>query len=110
MTTAHYDAACPICRVTAAAVARLDRSGKVRFVPLTEDAPIEDLAEMRVDAADGVRRGWDGLVVLAREVPVLRPLVWLDRLPGARPVLRRLYRWGAVHRPRRQPATRMRKT
>ena len=59
----------------------------------------EALEEMRVLTSDGrALSGADAIVFLAAQVWWMTPLKWFAHLPGARPLLRNLYRWIAAHR------------
>ena len=88
--TALYDADCGFCARTALLVHRLDSAERLRFVPLQRGAytvpgapAIDELAaSMHIRDADG--RWWAGGEAWLRimdQVPMLRPLSRIGRLP-----------------------------
>jgi predicted DCC family thiol-disulfide oxidoreductase YuxK len=102
-----FDADCDFCTkiVRALAPALLKRGFAVaplqdpRVGPLLGLSPSELLLEMRLLMADNQQFGGaDAAVALAKEIWWGRPVVWLSRVPGMMNVLRRAYRWIAVHR------------
>jgi predicted DCC family thiol-disulfide oxidoreductase YuxK len=89
-----YDAECQMCRDM---MRRFDRTFTSRgfiFAPLQlEVQPGERPAEMRVRTIDGHDFGGaDAVLFLAGFVWWGRPLRWFAKLPGARGLLRRIYR------------------
>ena len=58
----------------------------------------ELLQAIRFVFADGSQySGADALLAVAREVWWAHPLVWVSKLPGALPAMRKGYRWAAEH-------------
>ena len=102
-----YDAACRSCAGLAARFSDVFAQRGFTFAPLQEKwvqqtlglSEAEALQEMRVLTRDGrALAGADAIVFLARQVWWMWPLGWLARLPGARALLRKVYRWFAAHR------------
>ena len=61
--------------------------------------PAELLREMRFLLSDGTQYGGaDAAIAIAREIWWACPLVWLAKAPRMTDLLRRIYRWVAVHR------------
>jgi predicted DCC family thiol-disulfide oxidoreductase YuxK len=70
-----------------------------RVAALLGLTPGELMREMRVVMADGTHSGGaDAAVALARLFWWWRPLVWLAKVPGVMPLLRRAYHWIAAKR------------
>ena len=110
--TVLYDADCPVCTRIAGRLAGLDRAGRLRFVPLQladRDRPeVRRLAgerdlsrSLHVVEPDG-RWLHGGRAVLRAfdEVPLLRALARLGRLPFVAPLVETGYRLFARHRGR----------
>ena len=102
-----YDAGCSMCVRAAARVNRLLGRCGFRLLPLQAPgtaerlriAPGELLTEMRLLTPSGQRLGGaDALVEIARHIWWAKPLVLMARLPGAMPLLRRLYARFAANR------------
>ena len=104
---AIYDAGCAFCRAAARWVRRHDRRNRLRFESIAdvvnvrghEFGRVDLYAEMHVvDRGGRVHRGFRAWRRIAREVPILMPLLPLLWLPGASIVGDRVYRWVAAHR------------
>ena len=95
-----YDAECRMCRAMMRRCEKMFTSRGFAFAPLQlELKPGERPAEMSVRAADGrVFGGADAVLFLAGVVWWGRPLRWFAKLPGAKPLLRRIYREIATRR------------
>jgi predicted DCC family thiol-disulfide oxidoreductase YuxK len=102
-----YDASCTFCTKIARAIApTLNRRGIAlaplqdpRVGPLLGLSPTELLREMRLLLSNNQQFGGaDAAVALAHEIWWAHPLVWLAKLPGAMPLLRRTYRQIAARR------------
>jgi predicted DCC family thiol-disulfide oxidoreductase YuxK len=102
-----FDAECGFCTRIARWLAPILRQRGMDVAPLQDPrvqallglSQSELLREMRVVMADGTHSGGaDAAVALAHEIWWARPLVWLSRIPGAMPFLRRAYHWLAVRR------------
>ena len=111
-TTVYYDGSCPICRTEIDFMRRRDRDGRVEFADIAADPAVlpaeltseRAMARFHVRGADGsIRSGADGFAAMWSELPALRPLARVARLPGVLPVLELLYRAFLVVRPRLQP-------
>ena len=111
-TTVYYDGSCPICRTEIDFMRRRDREGRVDFADIAADpgalpegVPIEKaMARFHVRGPDGnMRDGAAGFAAMWNELPLMRPLARLARVPGVLPVLERLYRGFLRVRPRLQP-------
>ena len=110
--TVYYDGSCPICRAEIGFMDRRDRDGRLAFVDVSDPATavpsdLERDAAMRrfhVRGTDGVlRSGAAGFASMWGEVPLLRPLARVARVPGVLPILERLYGGFLRVRPRLQP-------
>ena len=102
-----FDASCPFCTRLASRADRLLTGHGFRFLPLQTPGTAERLgvaakdllAEMHLLTSSGQRlRGADAFLEVARHVWWARPIGSLARLPGALPLLRRLYAQLAAHR------------
>ena len=96
--TVWYDGACPLCIREIAWMRRLDRAQRIAFVDLTKPeapCPIDRslmLARFHVTRPDGqTMSGAAAFAAMWREIPLLRPLGLIARLPGILPVLERAY-------------------
>lgn len=97
-----YDGRCPVCTRSAALLDRLDRDGRLAFLPLQDervrhrwpDLSHEDLMrQVHVITAGGRRhRGAGAIRYLARRLPALWPTAPLLHVPGSMPLWRWLYR------------------
>lgn len=102
--TVFYDGACPRCRAdrrryeriagaSSHGVQWLDITGREQELRRVGIDPGLALRELHVRDAQGyIHRELDAYSLLMARVPFLRPLAWLIRLPGLRPVLSRVYR------------------
>ena len=109
--TVLYDAGCRFCTRIAARLASMDRLGRLRFVPLqmaAHDRPeVRELAASRdlasslhvVDEQGRWAAGGEAMVRVWEEVPTLRRLARLARLPLVRLLVEPVYRFVAEHRP-----------
>lgn len=95
-----YDAECRMCRDMMRRFEKTFTSRGFAFVPIqSEMKPGERAAEMRVRTADGrLFGGADAVLFLAQFVRWGWPLCWFARLPGAKKLLRRVYREIATRR------------
>jgi predicted DCC family thiol-disulfide oxidoreductase YuxK len=103
--TVLYDADCGVCRVTAAALMRLDWWRRLDLVPLQSfvaepgPASAELLEALHVrDGAGRWARGGAAALRIASVIPVLMPLAIAGRLPGMAGVAERAYRFVAGRR------------
>jgi predicted DCC family thiol-disulfide oxidoreductase YuxK len=105
--TVLFDADCGFCGRSAVVVHRLDRARRIRFTPLQrgvstiEGAPsLERLIETIhvVDTQGHWTTGGEAWLRIMDLVPVLRPLAWIGRLPGARALVEPAYELVATHR------------
>ena len=96
-----FDAECGFCTRIARWIAPSLRKRGLDAAPLQDPrvgallglSKEELLYEMRFLLADGTHTGGaDAAVALAREIAWMRPLVWLSKIPGALPWMRRIYR------------------
>lgn len=105
--TVIYDGECGLCRRSVERLRRWDTTDRLRLLPfqapgVMDRYPDIDEAEFRkavqLIAPDG--RRWSGAdaVEKALEQTRARPLAWLFKLPFARPIARRGYRWIARNR------------
>jgi predicted DCC family thiol-disulfide oxidoreductase YuxK len=87
-----YDADCGLCSRSASLLRRLDRAGRLRLLPLQAASEIAGappaavlLDAMHVRDPEG---RWDSAGAawtrIAQEVPVLRPIAVVARIPGGR--------------------------
>ena len=102
-----FDASCPFCTQLASRVDRLLTGHGYRFLPLQSPGTAERLgvtahdllAEMHLLTSSGQRlRGADAFLEIARHFWWARPIAGLVQLPGALPLLRRVYSYFAAHR------------
>lgn len=106
--TVVYDGACGVCRRSVELLRDWDRDDRLELVPfqaegVPERFPQIDETEFRkavqTIAPDG--RYWSGADAVEKalaETPKGRRIAWLFKLPLARPIARRFYRWFARHR------------
>jgi predicted DCC family thiol-disulfide oxidoreductase YuxK len=89
-----YDAECRMCRNMMRRFERTFTSRGFAFAPLQlELQPCERPSEMRVRTIDGRDFGGaDAVHFLAGFVWWGRPLCWFAKIPGAKKLLRRIYR------------------
>jgi predicted DCC family thiol-disulfide oxidoreductase YuxK len=106
--TVWYDSACPLCRKEIALMRRLDRAGRIDFVDAvapTSSCPIdraEILARFHAMENGKLVSGAAAFAVMWRMIPLLRPLGFMAKLPGALWMLERAYRGFLRIRPRLQ--------
>ncbi len=112
-TTVVYDGACGICKRSVELLRRWDRHDRLEMVPFQAEGVVDrfpDISEdefresVQVIAPDG--RHWSGADAVEQALartPRGRPVSWLFKLPFARPVARRVYRWVARNRPKIAP-------
>jgi len=104
--TVLYDGDCDVCTRTARRLEHLDRRRRrLRLVPLqdTDPPPGTTRADLErelhaVDRDGAVSAGWEAVVAIAREVPLLAWLPPLSRVPGVSWLGRRWYRRVAARR------------
>ncbi|WP_337844122.1 DCC1-like thiol-disulfide oxidoreductase family protein [Thermus sp.] len=94
---AYIDERCPYCRAFGEALKRLDREGRIVFLPVGS-APEGDrsalLEALHVYEGERVHRGYGALLTLARALPPLwplYPLLWLGGALGVGPWLYRAF-------------------
>lgn len=107
--TVWYDGACPLCLREIALVQRLDRRGRIQFEDISNGEPANcpvDRSDLlaRFHARDGDRivSGAEAFAAMWRQIPLLRPLGELARLPPVLWLLERAYRAFLKLRPRLQ--------
>jgi len=95
-----YDADCGFCTRTALLLRRVDRSHRLRLMPLQRaaevapDAPVEDrlLEEMHVrDGSGRWSSGGAAWLRIAHLVPLMKPLAFLAELPVLRSMVEPVY-------------------
>jgi predicted DCC family thiol-disulfide oxidoreductase YuxK len=98
-----FDGGCPLCTREIALMRRLDRRGRLHFVDISDGTaacPVDRaamLARFHVTDADGrLHHGAAAFAAMWREIPLLRPLGLMARLPGVLWLLERVYR-GFLH-------------
>ncbi len=105
--TLIYDGACGMCRDAIALVQRWDRSAALDYVPFQDSARVAGFgialpalaAAMHLVLPDGrVFAGADAAPEILRRLPGKRWLAHPFRVPGVRPIARRVYRWLAARR------------
>jgi predicted DCC family thiol-disulfide oxidoreductase YuxK len=105
--TLIYDGECGICQQAVALLKRWDREHVLRFVPFQDTAAIGRFgialpalaAAMHLVLPDGrVYPGADAIPELLQLFPGKRWLAPLFRIPGVRPIARRVYAWIAERR------------
>lgn len=92
----YFDGQCPLCSRWAKRFQSRLASKGVRLLPFPDDAHPEEMLLVRSHGHPC--GGADAALELCRLFPWLRPLHTASRLPGAKPVLRRLYRFIAARR------------
>ena len=103
-----YDSDCPFCTRVTRLLRRLDRGHRLRLVPLREASTMADApSQARLSAALHVRdrsgrwfAGGDACLRIADEMPGLRLLARLGRLPVAHGMVDLGYRLVATNRHR----------
>ncbi len=101
-TLVFYDGNCSLCRREITHYRRIDRSGELCWVDITDDHGLLDEHRLSFEAAmrelhvldkSGVwHRGIDGFTVIWRHLPRYRWLSRLIQLPGIHPAARVAYR------------------
>lgn len=94
--TVWYDGGCPLCRREIAAMQRLDRRRRIRFVDVSGDGacPInrrELLARFHAREDGRLLSGAAAFAAMWRQIPLLRPLGLLARVPWVLAILERAY-------------------
>lgn len=107
--TVWYDGACPLCLREIALMRRLDRRERIVFQDVSERGPAncpldqaELLARFHAREDDRIVSGAEAFAAMWRQIPLLRPLGELARLPPALWLLERAYRGFLRLRPRLQ--------
>jgi predicted DCC family thiol-disulfide oxidoreductase YuxK len=106
-----FDGGCPICRRTVRNLRRLDWLNRLQYAdatnPANRDRVAPGLSEAEamqqmyvVDASGGRLGGYDAVVRIARELPLLWPLQLVGKLPGIRQLGMAVYRLVAANRTR----------
>jgi predicted DCC family thiol-disulfide oxidoreductase YuxK len=107
--TIWFDGGCPLCRGEIALMRRLDRRGAIAFVDVSRpdggDCPV-DRAELlaRFHARENGRllSGASAFAAMWRQIPLLRPLGLLARVPFVLALMERAYLVFLRLRPRLQ--------
>ncbi len=94
-----FDGGCPLCQREIAAMKRLDRGGRIRFVDVSQDGPAdcpversELLARFHAEEDGEVLDGAAAFAAMWRAIRVLRPLGLLARNRAVLAALEWLYR------------------
>jgi predicted DCC family thiol-disulfide oxidoreductase YuxK len=107
-----FDGGCPMCRRTVRNLRRLDWLNRLQYADATNSAnrnrlapglsEAEAMQQMYVVDVSGRRAGgYDAVIRIARELPVLWPLHVAGKLPGVSYLGRAVYRMVAANRTRR---------
>lgn len=106
--TVVYDGECGICRRSVALLRDWDTRGRLELLPFQAEGVMDRYADIdeiefrkavQVIAPDG--RHWSGADAVEKALartPKGRCIAWIFRLPFARPIARRVYRWVARNR------------
>lgn len=106
--TVVYDGECGVCRRSVELLRRWDTDDRLRLLPFQGPGVMDRFPEIterefreavQVIAPDG--RHWSGADAMEKaldQTPKGRRLARLFKLPLARPIARRVYRWFARHR------------
>lgn len=98
--TVFYDTDCGFCSHSAAVLRKLDRHHRIDLMPLNQaawavaDAPPEAQLLELMHARDGSGRwfiGGQAWLRIADELPLLRPIGWIGRLPLIRHLVEPVY-------------------
>ncbi|MGY6629427.1 MAG: thiol-disulfide oxidoreductase DCC family protein [Wenzhouxiangella sp.] len=107
--TVWYDGTCPLCLREIALMRRLDRRERIVFEDVSERGPAncpldqaELLARFHAREGDRIVSGAEAFAAMWRQIPLLRPLGELARLPPVLWLLERAYRGFLRLRPRLQ--------
>jgi predicted DCC family thiol-disulfide oxidoreductase YuxK len=113
--TILFDGGCPMCRRTVRRLHRLDWLRRLTFADGTDAerrrryAPglteAEIMREMYVVEPSGRFAGYEGILRIARVVPVMWPLLIVGNLPGIRQLGHAIYRHVASNRTRQGRCT-----
>ena len=105
-----YDGNCGFCRRWVTRLRRMDRKGRIRFLPAAERAtvaglpPITDAAldrAMHLVLPDGtVLPGARAAAAIMRMLPGWRAVAWVFHVPGVQSLADRSYAWVAARRHR----------
>lgn len=108
--TLLFDSHCPLCCRFKSWVARWDREGAIRILPLDDTTISQRFPDLDLERARreltvlnrlGQRfEGIEALRQLTAALPGISGLKWVYQLPGVTPALGRVYR--AIHRNRRR--------
>lgn len=106
LLTVLFDDECGFCTCSARLIRRLDRSRRIRLLPVTAaadipGAPSEDRLRELIHAVDRNGRwsaGGAASLAIADLVPVLKPIAWLGRLPLVRELVEPAYALVAANR------------
>jgi predicted DCC family thiol-disulfide oxidoreductase YuxK len=102
-----YDAECEFCTRIARWLSRPMKRRHLGVAPLQDPRvgallglSLEELLyAVRFLAPEGrLHSGADAFLVLVREFWWARPLIWLSKIPGVKPLMHAAYRWIARHR------------
>ena len=105
-----YDGECPLCVSLAKRLRSIGAAAVIELVPLQDEAaaallpegydrslPEEEMHVVELPSG-AVYRGADGIFRIMAELPALRPLAAVYRIPGLRPLASAVYGWVARHR------------
>ena len=108
--TVVFDGECGVCRRSVDLLRRWDTRGRLRCIPFQGPGVVDRYPEIderefreavQVVAPDGRRwSGADAVEKALERTPRGRRIAWLFKLPLARPIARRGYRWFARNRGR----------
>jgi predicted DCC family thiol-disulfide oxidoreductase YuxK len=105
-----YDGRCVMCTKTAARLQKMKTSTSLKAIPIQDEQaasylpvgyPIEQLQqEIHVinSGNNQIYRGPDAIFHVMTTIPSLRWLAYIQRIPGMKPIVSRIYRWIAKHR------------
>jgi predicted DCC family thiol-disulfide oxidoreductase YuxK len=105
--TVIYDGECTLCRDAVRLLQRWDRAQRLRYVPYQDEPAVRGFgipmaaltAAWHLVLPDGrIFAGADAAPEIARLLPGKAWLAPLYRVPGVRPVARRVYAWIAARR------------
>lgn len=111
--TVVYDGACGVCQRSVDRLRDWDRDDRLELVPFQAEGVMERFPQIselefresvQVIAPDG--RYWSGADAVEKaleQTPKGRRIAWVFKLPFARPIARRVYRWFARNRSRLAP-------
>jgi len=106
--TVLFDGSCPVCRGAVARLKGWDREGKLSYLPAKSPEAearfpwiSREAVQNSIHLIGPNQESWEGagaVEELVRVLPGWRWIAWVFRLPMARPVARRVYRWIARNR------------